>query len=193
MQKTLTVTLLISLALSGCAANRAAPVEDRASTAPQVAAPPAQPRDDGVVLRPLPRSGETANTRVLPAPNGTPRDRLAPPVSAPRQSTSPAVVALRDTADEAERAGRTDRAAASLERALRIEPNNAELWHRMARIRLTEQRWVQAEALAAKSNRLAGANRSLRRRNLALIADARRARGDRAGAASASREANLLR
>ncbi|MEM7255649.1 MAG: tetratricopeptide repeat protein [Pseudomonadota bacterium] len=177
---------MMSLVIVGCAtpiAKTPAPVENRA---PKPVAPPPPKEDDGVIVRPLPRSNPNAAPPSAP-PSGTPAPR---PRTAP---ANPAVVALANQATQAEAQGDHARAAAALERALNVAPDDPQLWHRLARVRLAEAQWVQAEALAAKSNRLASDDRDLRRRNLGLIAEARRARGDRAGAAAASREANLLR
>jgi cytochrome c-type biogenesis protein CcmH/NrfG len=66
-----------------------------------------------------------------------------------------------------------ERAAALLERALRIEPRNAQLWHRLAKVRLQQGRYVMAESLAQKSNALAGDDNALKRRNVELIEAAR--------------------
>lgn len=114
----------------------------------------------------------------------TPED--APP------SERPAVVALLDTARVDADAGRVDAAAASLERALRIEPRNAVLWHELASVRLRQGQSDQAASLAAKSNTLAGANRALKAKNWRLIAHARNERGDINGANDASLKAEAL-
>jgi len=70
-----------------------------------------------------------------------------------------------------------ERAAALLERALRIEPRNAQLWHRLAKVRLQQGRYAMAESLAQKSNALAKDDEALKRRNAELIEIARRAVG----------------
>jgi Tfp pilus assembly protein PilF len=82
-------------------------------------------------------------------------------------------------------AGRLANAAASLERALRIEPRNPRLWQELARVRLKQGEYAQAESVAARSNSWAGADNALRAENWRLIAEARAARGDAAGAQSA--------
>lgn len=100
-------------------------------------------------------------------------------------SGNPAVIALADNA-------RTDiadyqygRAAASLERALRIEPRNARLWHELAQVRLQQEEYRQAESLALRSNRFAGDNNVLRRANWKLIAESREKLGNMTGAQKA--------
>ena len=90
-------------------------------------------------------------------------------------------------------AGNLGSAAASLERALRIEPRNPRLWHELARVRLKQGQYAQAESVAARSNSWAGADRALRAENWRLIAESRRARGDTEGAQAASEAAEQTR
>jgi Tfp pilus assembly protein PilF len=112
----------------------------------------------------------------------TPRE--APPP--PPVSQNAAVVALVDRAQSDFRAGEIARSAAALERALNIEPRNPMLWHELARLRLAEGRYDQAEALAAKSNAWAARDdKRLRAANWRLIGEARAYRGDSAGALDA--------
>jgi Tfp pilus assembly protein PilF len=82
-------------------------------------------------------------------------------------------------------AGNLASAAASLERALRIEPRNPRLWHELARVRLKQGQYAQAESVAARSNSWAADDRALRAENWRLIAQAREARGDTEGARAA--------
>ena len=105
-----------------------------------------------------------------------------PPLSA-RESM--AVAGLLETARADSNAGRLAEAAAGLERALRIEPRNPRLWHELARVRLKQGQFAQAESVAARSNSWAGDDRGLRAENWRLIAQSREARGDREGAKAA--------
>lgn len=100
-----------------------------------------------------------------------------------------AVVALLDQADSHHTGGDPDAAAAALERALRIEPRNARLWQRLARVRLDQDQAAQAEQLALKSNALAGGDYRLRAQNWRIVARARSAMGDSKGARSATNKA----
>lgn len=68
-------------------------------------------------------------------------------------------------------------AGAAIERALRIEPNNAALWLEYGELRLAEGDFEQAETLARKSASLAGENRVARDAAAQLIADVQHARG----------------
>ena len=81
--------------------------------------------------------------------------------------------------------GRLANAAASLERALRIEPRNPRLWQELSRVRLLQRDYVQAESCAARSNSWAGSDDALRADNWRLIAQARQARGDSDGVKAA--------
>lgn len=82
-------------------------------------------------------------------------------------------------------------AAASLERALRIEPKNAILWHELAKVRLDQSQWGETESLALKSNSLAAGGQSrLVASNWRMIAEARRRNGNPQGAAEADAQAN---
>ncbi|MCP3669339.1 MAG: tetratricopeptide repeat protein [Gammaproteobacteria bacterium] len=88
--------------------------------------------------------------------------------------------------------GNTVAAVASVERALRIEPRNAYLWNRLARLRLEQGQGSRAVELAAKSRSLAGADNQLKADNWRLIAKVRQQSGDTAGARRAVHEAVLL-
>ncbi len=81
--------------------------------------------------------------------------------------------------------GKLDAAVAPLERALRIEPHNALLWQELARLRLQQGQYQQAEGLAARSNGWAGNSKTVRAENWRIIGEARLKRGDHQGAQAA--------
>lgn len=128
-------------------------------------------------------------------------EEVLPPPSLPAENpadahkgSGPAVVALLERSDKESSAGRLDQAAASLERALNIEPRNPHLYRRLAILRLQQGQADQAESLAMKSNSLAGKDTTLQARNWRLIAESRRLRKDDYAAAEAERRAaELLR
>ena len=64
-------------------------------------------------------------------------------------------------------------AAATLERALRIEPRNPRLWHELAQVRLRQGDYAQAESTAQRSNAWAGSDAELRAANQRIIEEAR--------------------
>jgi predicted Zn-dependent protease len=130
------------------------------------------------------------------APSAPKPARPAPPADLPpaeiTREGNQAVAALLDSADKYVKSNQLDKAGAALERALRIEPRNAGIWHDLAQIRLHQGQYQQAESLASKSNNLAGGNRMLQSRNWKLIASARKATGNRAGADEAEAQASQL-
>lgn len=113
--------------------------------------------------------------------------------STARPQPSRAVRSLMLRADRQVRDGDYTNAAASLERALRIDAKDALLWNKLAHVRQQQARHQVAEQLAAKSNALAlPADLELRRDNWLLIAKAREAAGDRVGAGEARHRAERL-
>jgi predicted Zn-dependent protease len=110
-----------------------------------------------------------------------------------RPQPNRAVTALMRRADEQRGNGDLDGASASLERALRIAPEDAVLWHELAEVRMDQQQHHLVVQLASKSNALASPHdASLRSSNWRLIAKARRAQGDVSGARDADRRASSL-
>ncbi len=130
-------------------------------------------------------------TPVAPRPASPPQPAELPPAEITREGNQ-AVVALLESADKYVKGGQLDKAGAALERALRIEPRNAGIWHDLAQIRLHQGQYQQAESLASKSNNLASGNRALQSRNWKLISVARKAGGNTAGAEEAEAQAGLL-
>lgn len=132
------------------------------------------------------------------APSSEPAARVGVPrgeepvVVSPPQSGGGAVVALLERADDYRRSGDVSGEAATIERALRIEPNNARLWSRLAEARLEQGQPRQAEQLALKSNGLATGDRALQAHNWRLVARARWALDDAAGARAAEQRARSL-
>ena len=128
---------------------------------------------------------------------------VTPP--APRPSTEPhssaggssskanaAVTSLVSSADNSIKHGDYRSASSAIERALRHDPKNADLWHRLAQVRLRQSEYSQVESLSLKSNALSNGNKSLMARNWSLISKARRLQGDGAGADEADARAYQL-
>ncbi|QGW77020.1 tetratricopeptide repeat protein [Pseudomonas alkylphenolica] len=82
---------------------------------------------------------------------------------------------LIETASQQYAEGQLDQAAATLERALHIQPNNPATLHYLGVLRLQQGEYQQAETLAARSNLRVGRNVQLRNRNLQLIQAAQQA------------------
>lgn len=105
-----------------------------------------------------------------------------------------AVSILWNKAEKSRKSGDVEGAYAQLEQAVKIQPKSPVLWSRMAELKLKQRQFVSAENLAAKSNQLvAGRNKVLEYRNWLIIAKAREANGNYAGAAQASERAKALR
>src|SRR5512146_3234920 len=111
------------------------------------------------------------------------------PAAPAAQAPNPAVERLMASARADQAASRLGSAEATIERALRIAPRDPRLWQQLARIRLQQGQYQQAESLAARSNTWAGGDNALRSENWNLIAQARDARGDSAGARAALQNA----
>jgi tetratricopeptide (TPR) repeat protein len=73
--------------------------------------------------------------------------------------------------------GDLDGASATLDRALRIEPNNPLLWIERGRLRLAETDAHQAEGCGRKALALASGDRNTQAQAGRLLADALRAQG----------------
>ncbi len=124
---------------------------------------------------------------VQPLPGIQPEKPLETAVPA-----SPAVVALLHDAEASIDRGNIDVAVTTLERALRIDPRNPQLFYRLAELRLQQEKPRLAEDLARKSILLSAGDRVLKQHCWLLIAQARQIQGNEAGAQSARDKAAAL-
>jgi tetratricopeptide (TPR) repeat protein len=109
-----------------------------------------------------------------PAPSiPVPRER---PKAAPA-TLSPASKALVSQAQAQRKKGDLPGAAGSLDRALRIEPNNPLLWIEMGRLRMDQRNFAQAESMGRKALSMAVGDNRTQSAAWQLIADSLRARG----------------
>jgi uncharacterized protein HemY len=116
--------------------------------------PPIQPAPPAALQAPLPR----------------------PPEPPPREiRLSPATRSLVTQAQTQAAHGDLPAASSTLDRALRIEPNNPLLWIELGRLRLAESDAHQAEVCGRKALALASGDRSAQRQAGQLLADALRA------------------
>ncbi|WP_448507075.1 tetratricopeptide repeat protein [Immundisolibacter sp.] len=76
-------------------------------------------------------------------------------------------------ADKQAAAGDNASAAAQLERALRIRPQDPVLWQKLAWLRLQNGDFEQAATLAARSDSLAGNNTAVHEQNRRIVELAR--------------------
>ncbi len=124
-------------------------------------------------------------------PSPAPPERPAAP--APRQfHLGPAASALVTQAHTQSGGGDYGQAAATLERALRIEPDNPLLWIELGRVRLGENNAAQADAMGRKALALATGDGAAQAAAWRLIADSLRALGRNPEAAEADGRAGSL-
>lgn len=177
--------LAISLALSACSI---APVQQ---SAPVVATPATstQPEPAPVVA---PVASAVLETQPL-----TPTEVVEPSIPLAGTAThtytlSAATKSLVAQATTQRKSRNFVQAAATLERALRIEPKNPLLWIEYGQLRMDEKNFTQAESMARKA--LASAIGDLRTQANAwrLIADSYKARNRNGEAQQAYERANSL-
>lgn len=219
--KVVSLGLVLGLILSGCASRGVpAPVEQRSSAENRVPAggyrarspTPVPARDNtdrtvqvtGLGVDSVPAEAVPAwpsNTQAATTTEATDDTMRAESVSSGAAkgaldgeftAANPAVVALLNRANRESAAGRQGASAASLERAIKIEPGNAWLWHRLAQTRLKQNKPGEAASIAARSNSLAGSNDALRARNWRLIASVHELRGESVAAQAARSKAERL-
>ena len=125
---------------------------------------------------------------------GTPTPAVPePPRPPPKQfKLSPATAALVAQAHKQETGGDYAPAAATLERALRIEPENPLLWIELGQIRLSEGNAAQADSMGHKALALATGDAQAQASAWRLIADSLRARQRNQEAADADKKAATL-
>jgi hypothetical protein len=136
--------------LGGCAATARKP-----SPAPPAVAPSA------------------ASPAAIAAPPNAPAPRPPPPSR--ENSLSPATHSLVTQARTLLAHGDFDGASSTLDRALRIEPNNPLLWIELGRERLVESEPHQAEGCGRKALALASGDHAAQKQAGRLLADALRA------------------
>lgn len=98
---------------------------------------------------------------------------------------SPAVGSLLASAEKSSYSGSLDSAAASIERAIRIEPRNATLLYKLAEIRMKQSNPRLAEDLAKKAMLLSGKDNRLKKQCWLLISNAKIMQNDATGAKEA--------
>jgi tetratricopeptide (TPR) repeat protein len=152
--KTLALVLSAAVLIAGCRSAAERP------TLPDSATPSAPSM--GSASAPLPPP-------IAPAP------RPSPP---PRENhLSPATQSLVTQARAVLARGDFNGASSTLDRALRIEPNNPLLWIELGRVRLLESDAHQAEGCGRKALALASGDRGAQRQAGRLLVDALRAQG----------------
>ena len=168
--KAICILVMLLLLLQGCSGmdrrELPAPVTDAGTTQPVKRPPPTRP------AAPVEEQVEVYAYREEQVEVYAYREEQAPAFAPNRP-----VLALVERAEVQRAAGDLAGASATLERALRIEPRNPHILNRLARVRLQQGNYSQADSLASKSNALAGSAPALERDNLSIIAAARKAAG----------------
>jgi len=140
----------------------------------------------------MPGSGQPRPGSAGELPSGTAQP-AQPPAVPPRQfHLGPAASALVAQAHRQASTGDYGQADATLERAVRIEPDNPLVWIELGRVRLGESNAAQAGALGRKALTLATGDPAAQASAWHLIADAARARGLTVEAYDADRHAQQL-
>jgi tetratricopeptide (TPR) repeat protein len=194
----LCLLLSIMLTFGGCAKP---PVRNYPRPGSSIKATRPQPGVPAKTAADAPKPARRADT-LPPAPERTPPPSYDKPLASigtqPKADTAAGdsylLAATAPLADQARRQlanGDLDNAQTTAERAVRIDPNNADLWHLMGRIQLARKNFSQAEQLARKSNLLAKGDADLQARNWRLIAESLRGR-DNPGAEGAMNKAHEL-
>jgi tetratricopeptide (TPR) repeat protein len=157
MKNTLLAGLMLLTALGGC-------------TLP----PPYQPPKPV----PAPTVPEPAPVETRPLPPPAPVEQPPPPPPPAREPTlNPASRALIVQSQSQAAARNYSAAAGSLERALRIEPENPLLWIELGKVRQAEGNFVQAENMGRKAISMAPAAPKARSAAWLLISESYRSRG----------------
>jgi len=170
---------LIAACLSGCVVSRPGPTLPPGAPLPGETPPDETPPGS---TQPAPGPGE-----AQPPPSER------PPAQGPRQfRLGPAATALVTQAHAQAGSGEFGQAAVTLERALRIEPDNPLLWIELGRVRLGEGNAAQADAMGRKAVALATGDPSAQAAGWRLIADSLRGRGRDPEAAEAEQRAGAL-
>lgn len=173
------ISLIILFTTYGCATHdpNLVPVEDLTTVNPDL-------KDTGNVS-----VGTTSSSSSTSAPVPKASAAKAPSKKASGNYKDNAAVSdLIKEADAYASKARYDKTAEVIERALRIEPNNALLWQKLAVTRIQHGKWQEGINLAEKSNSLAGTDTGLKNKNWEIIGLGHEALGamDKAEAARAN-------
>jgi len=146
--------------------------------------------------RPSPQSGSTQPSPQTPTPQPSPAPTQPAPVP-PTPSAPPKEFRLSAASGALVKQGRAQSlkgefpaAIATLERALRIEPDNPLVWLELGQTHLSAKNPPQAESMARKAIALATGNAALQATGWRLVGDAYRARGRDLDATEAYQKAN---
>ena len=152
---------------------------------------PAGPQPPQGTEEPSPAGGARPPSSVAAPPPRAPPERPATP-PARQFRLSPAASALVAQAHRQALGGDYGQAGATLERAVRIEPDNPLVWIELGRVQLAENNPTQADAMARKALSLGTGDAAAQSSAWRLIADSLRVRGRNGEAAQAEHRAASL-
>jgi tetratricopeptide (TPR) repeat protein len=170
MQKRIGIVLAMAL-LGACAVPQ-----------PYEAPPTPPPSETGTPVETQPGSPPSTVEEPQPLPEPVSREPVLGPASRALVDQARVQLAAKNYAV----------AAGSIERALRIEPDNALLWIELAKVRQAEGNYVQAENLARKAISMATQAPRAQSQAWQLVADTYRARGKNIEAQEAEAKAKSL-
>jgi len=124
--------------------------------------------------------------------SGSAQPGQPPPQPAREYKLGPASAALVSQAHTQAAAGNPDLAAATIERALRIEPANPLLWIELGAVHQGAGHYAQADSMAHKALQLAAGDPRAEASAWLLVAESLRARGRTAEASEADARAHAL-
>ena len=180
------ISLALLLALAGCSI---APFK---TGSPESASSGTRPGGTGSapVLTTPTDVQQPAPEQVIeaPAPAHIPKERPRTPAA----TLSPASRALVSQAQAQRRKGDLPGATVSLERALRIEPNNPLLWVEMGRLRMDQRNYPQAENMGRKALAMAVGDDATQASAWQLIGDSYKARDKNPQAQAAYEKSRAL-
>jgi hypothetical protein len=161
----------LALAAAGCTSS---PFRTGMPSTTPSPTPPEKPGSGPVVTQP----------EETPVPTPEPSIEAPPPPPLPRErpKVAPATLgaaskALVTQAEAQRKRGDLPGASVSLERALRIEPNNPLLWIEMGRLRMDQTNFPQAESMGRKALSMSVGDDRTQSLAWQLISDSFRARG----------------
>jgi tetratricopeptide (TPR) repeat protein len=152
---------------------------------------PAQPESPSPASSTAPPAAQPGTAQPEPA-TPTPGVPEQPRPSPKQFKLGAATAALVAQAHKQETGGNYTPAAATIERALRIEPENPLLWIELGQIRLSEGNAAQADGMGHKALALATGDSQAQASAWRLIADSLRARQRNQEAADADKKAATL-
>jgi len=149
MASTVGLLMVLSLFLHGCAEKHSVDLPTRPVPTPLPVPHPPPPLS---APAPVPAPGPAVSRESVPVPE-----------------EGKAAATLLARARQNARTGQFSQAEMMLERALRVEPRNARLWHEMAQVKYGQKDYGQVVQFCIKSNSLAGKDYGLIQQNWLLM------------------------